>query len=354
MVKKSIQTEQKTISSSIEKRNFKFYFVGIFILTVIGASSFINFLFFHTIAELFSIIIACAIFIIALNTRQISDNNYLLFLGIAYLFVGMIDLMHTLSYKGMNIFAGNGPNLPTQLWIGARYMESISLAIAPIFFAHRLRFSFAFFAYLGISTLLIISMFIWPIFPDCFINGVGLTAFKKSSEYIISLILVTAGLHLYRNRTYLDISVFNLIILSLLLTISSEILFTFYVSVYGISNLVGHLFKIISFFLIYQAVIVVTLATPYKGLFRELNESEKAKNQIIAELKEAMNQVKLLRGFLPICSSCKQIRDDKGYWNQIEKYISEHSEAKFTHGICPECAQKLYPNLYPEKGDTEK
>jgi len=349
-----MQVEQSTILSNIEKENIKFYSTGILLLAAIGLSSFINFLFFHTVAELFSVVIACTIFIIAFNTRMISDNNYLLFLGINYLFVGFIDLMHTLSYKGMNIFSGYGANLPTQLWISARYMESISLAIAPIFFKHKLRFNFAFILYVCLTTLLLTFMFVWPIFPDCFIEGTGLTPFKKVSEYIISLILATAVFHLYLKRTHLDKTVFNLIILSLFLTIISEVFFTFYVNVYGISNLVGHIFKIISFFLIYHAVIVVTLTNPYKGLFRELAESESSKNQIITELKEAMNHVKLLRGFLPICSSCKQIRDDKGYWSQVEEYISQHSEAKFTHGICPECAQKLYPDLYPKDHKGEK
>lgn len=54
---------------------------------------------------------------------------------------------------------------------------------------------------------------------------------------------------------------------------------------------------------------------------------------------------KTLSGMLPICASCKKIRDDKGYWNQIEAYITEHSEAKFSHGICPECMKKLYPGF---------
>ncbi|MFA7382058.1 MAG: cache domain-containing protein [Desulfurivibrionaceae bacterium] len=68
-----------------------------------------------------------------------------------------------------------------------------------------------------------------------------------------------------------------------------------------------------------------------------------------AELKEAMSQVKILSGFLPICASCKKIRDDKGYWNQIESYIRDHSEAEFSHSICPDCAEKLYPDLYGKK-----
>lgn len=63
------------------------------------------------------------------------------------------------------------------------------------------------------------------------------------------------------------------------------------------------------------------------------------------ELKEAMARVKVLSGFLPICAACKKIRDDKGYWNQIESYIRDHSEAEFSHSICPDCTKKLYPGL---------
>ncbi|GAB4347452.1 MAG: hypothetical protein Kow0089_24920 [Desulfobulbaceae bacterium] len=62
-------------------------------------------------------------------------------------------------------------------------------------------------------------------------------------------------------------------------------------------------------------------------------------------LQEALAEVRTLSGFLPICASCKKIRDDRGYWNQIEAYIREHSDAEFSHGLCPECAQKLYPDL---------
>ncbi|MCP4021342.1 MAG: response regulator [Desulfobacteraceae bacterium] len=64
------------------------------------------------------------------------------------------------------------------------------------------------------------------------------------------------------------------------------------------------------------------------------------------ELKKALDQVKVLSGILPICSACKKIRDDKGSWNHMESYIREHSEAEFTHGICPDCAIKLYPDLF--------
>lgn len=70
------------------------------------------------------------------------------------------------------------------------------------------------------------------------------------------------------------------------------------------------------------------------------------REKLIAELQQAMSDVKVLSGMLPICASCKKIRDDKGYWNRIEAYIGKHSNAQFSHGICPECARKLYPELY--------
>ncbi len=84
------------------------------------------------------------------------------------------------------------------------------------------------------------------------------------------------------------------------------------------------------------------------GMHR-LRAREKEKENLILELTEALSEVKKLSGMLPICASCKKIRDDKGYWNQIESYIGDHSEAEFSHGICPDCAKKLYPEFY--KGD---
>jgi PAS domain S-box-containing protein len=74
-------------------------------------------------------------------------------------------------------------------------------------------------------------------------------------------------------------------------------------------------------------------------------QAEEAREKLIGELEDALVNIKKLSGLLPICASCKNIRDDAGYWQRIEQYICEHSEAKFTHGICPECIKKLYPNF---------
>ena len=73
--------------------------------------------------------------------------------------------------------------------------------------------------------------------------------------------------------------------------------------------------------------------------------AEREREKLIEELQEALASVKTLRGLLPICSSCKKVRDDRGYWNQIESFVRERSEAAFSHSICPECEKKLYSEL---------
>lgn len=83
-------------------------------------------------------------------------------------------------------------------------------------------------------------------------------------------------------------------------------------------------------------------------------KAEEEREQIILELKDALASIKQLSGMLPICAGCKKIRDDKGYWNRIETYISEHSEVLFSHGLCPDCAKKAYEELDElKKKDTE-
>ena len=87
------------------------------------------------------------------------------------------------------------------------------------------------------------------------------------------------------------------------------------------------------------------------NLKKEIDHRKNREQELLnlnRELKNSIETIKTLRGLIPICANCKKIRDDKGYWNQIETYIQKHSEAEFSHGICPECARKLYPELYKD------
>ncbi|MCE5265782.1 MAG: hypothetical protein LLG97_19920 [Deltaproteobacteria bacterium] len=96
---------------------------------------------------------------------------------------------------------------------------------------------------------------------------------------------------------------------------------------------------------------LITAIAERLGRVAERKRAEEERERLISELQKALSTVKKLSGLLPICASCKKIRDDKGYWNQIESYIKENSEAEFSHGICPDCAKKLYPELCKETPD---
>jgi len=87
------------------------------------------------------------------------------------------------------------------------------------------------------------------------------------------------------------------------------------------------------------------------GVFRDITDRKKAeieREELINQLQDALSKIKVLSGLIPICSHCKKIRDDKGFWNKLEDYIAQHSDTTFSHGTCPECAKKLYPEFYKE------
>jgi hypothetical protein len=96
-------------------------------------------------------------------------------------------------------------------------------------------------------------------------------------------------------------------------------------------------------------IISVMNVVKEKRRLTERKRAEDEREKLIIELQNALAEVKTLGGLLPICSSCKKIRDDQGYWNQLEVYISGHSTAQFSHGLCPECAKKLYPKYFKDE-----
>jgi PAS domain S-box-containing protein len=256
---------------------------GALVLVGLYLSSLYNYLLFHSLAEVFSIVVAVVIFIVAWNSRRFLDNSYFLFIGVAFLFVAVLDLLHTLAYPGMGVFPEHGTNTAAQLWVSARYLQSLSLLLAPLFIGRRLRARFLFIGYGLVCAFLIASIFYWNIFPVCFVEGSGLTMFKKVSEYIISLLLVGAIFTMFQKRRYFDVAVLRLLIVAIIVTIASELSFTLYESPFGFPNLLGHFLKIAAFYLIYKAIVETGLVKPYDLLFRDLKLREEQYRDLYEE-----------------------------------------------------------------------
>jgi PAS domain S-box-containing protein len=237
-------------------------------------TSLYSFLLFHTLAEFFSIIIAGTVFVLAWNARRYIANGYLLLIGISLLFVGIIDTLHTLSYTGMGVLLEFDSNLPTQLWIAARYMQSLSFLAAIFFVRRQIRASILVAIYSGITALIFLSIFYWDIFPTAYIEGVGLTPFKIYSEYVIVGILAASIFLLYRKRDAFEPSVRRFLVAALIFSMIAELALTFYISIYGLSNLIGHYFKIAAFFYIYKAIIETGFIRPYNLLLRDYKARE--------------------------------------------------------------------------------
>lgn len=242
-----------------------------------------SFLLAHTFAELFSVSVALVIFFIAWNAREYHENSYFIFIGVAYLYVGTIDLLHTLAYKGMGVFPEYGADLATQLWIVGRAMESAALFLALFFLRYTISAWRTFFIWGIVAAAAVASVFA-GLFPVCYIEGVGLTSFKRVSELVIVAVLAAALVLQVKRRNYFSPKVIRYLYASLVLTMCAELAFIMYVGVYDLSNLLGHYFKIVSFYLIYRGVIVTGFKDPFSFLMQELKhrneELEQRRNEI--------------------------------------------------------------------------
>ncbi|NQU45324.1 PAS domain S-box protein, partial [bacterium] len=301
-----------------------------------------NSLLFHALIELFAIVVACGIFIVAWNSRRFLKNHYLLYIGIAYLFVAALDLLHALAFKGMGVFPQRSADLPTQIWVAARFTESISLALAALFFRRTFRVRLVFGAYAVVFILLLLSVFRWDIFPTCLVEegevfrGAtdfrGLTPFKITSEYLICIILAIALLALYRHRHIFDRGIYRLIAASILFTIGSELCFTRYIGVNDFPNQAGHFLKLISFYFMYKAIIETGLRQPYDLLFHDLQDSEASLQLSERKFVKAFRSsptalavsslssgriVECNRRFLDMCAVSREEADTETVWRDI-------------------------------------
>ena len=232
----------------------------------------INYLLFHVLIELFSVILATAVFTIGWNARHMARSPFFLILATGFLATGCLDLLHTFTYKGMGIFPAIGSNITIQLWIAARMMETASFFTAACTIGRAPRLSPAIWLIAFLGGALVLGLAVWPlqIFPSCYVEGTGLTPLKIFCEYLIAAVLAVSILLFRRHREVLGPHLVKVLTAALLFNIASELSLTLYVDLYGATNFVGHLLKLVTIVLVYHALVEGTLRTPYGTLFREL------------------------------------------------------------------------------------
>ncbi len=307
---------------------------------------------FHALVELSSTTVAVAIFLLVWNVRRSLDNTYLQLIGVAYLFIGGLELIHTLAFRGMGVFKGQAGNLATQLWVAARCLEALSLLAAPLLFGRRLDLRAVFAAYALAFSLLLAAIFYWEIFPACYVEGEGLTAFKRLSEFAVGALLLAAIVLLVRMRQNFEPEMVRWMVASISLSFVSEIFFSQFEHASGFPSLVGHFLKLLAFYFIYKAIIELGLAKPFAVLFRNLVQSESSVRKARDEL-----ELRVAERTADLAATCEQLsrqieerrRAEEALRKSELKYriVADHTydwewwrdpEGKFVY-ISPACAR---------------
>lgn len=227
--------------------------------------AYINFVLFHTLVEGGAIFVAVLAFVVAFNTYPFSQSHYLMYLGCGYFWVGMLDLCHTLSYPRLSVFSDVQPSITVDFWLLARLVECLILA-SLTWFVNRSVNRHLLFALFG----LVFSVLLWVgfsgVLPNLFDAEIGQTDAKILGEYLVIVILFFAAWRIWQRRDDFYRPIVKLFIASIGLTIAAELAFILVNSFNVTVVTVGHIFKLLSFWLIYIALVESTLTQPFKSL----------------------------------------------------------------------------------------
>jgi PAS domain S-box-containing protein len=232
-----------------------------------------NYLLFHTLVEIFAVIVASSVFMLFWNSRRFLDNGFFLFLGIACLFAGLLDLAHALTYQEMSVLPGAGGDNSIQLKTAGRWIAGLSFLIAPLFLRRRFNSSATLVVFTAIVAVVLCLIF-GDVLPDNYVAETGMTTFQQTSRgFSCAMFLAAAGFLVARRRD-LDPRVFGLLLASLLTGSASELASAVATDFYGSLKVFAHLSEVVSFYLIYKAFIEVGLTKPYDLVFRSFKQSE--------------------------------------------------------------------------------
>ena len=263
-------------------------------------------------------------FIIIWKSKGFILNRYLVFIGISCFFVASFDLLHTLVFSGIEALPELDLNPSIQFWIIARYLESISFLIAPLFligkksnemsnssFLENSRFARKILTVYSVITACILILVIYlKVFPSCYVEGSGFTFFEEISGCVVLFLFFCSLILLYAKKRMFAEKVFSLLVIAILLAICGEVHFIIYSHLDEFPSAMGHFIKLLSFCLIYKAVVEIEYEEPYSRLSRKLTQREDVLKQEATFLTNEQNLIYNLFG----------VKGDSHAKNAVKKY----------------------------------
>lgn len=257
----------------IDLRVHSSYLVGFVIFLLLLAFSLDSMLLFHTLAEMFSIVVAGAVFILVWSARRADAPGYITLLGVSLLAVGVLDLFHTLTFIEGALGMASSPANSDALWLAARLLQSVSIPLSLLFLNRPLRPIRALLVAALVTLLLLLTILTWSVFPASY-NGQTPTPFKIASEAVILGMLLAALVMLARQREHFDPYVFYYLRLFVAMSLAAELAIVLQAVHPQILRSAGLTFKIGAFYAIYRAVIETSFRKPFSLLLRDLARRE--------------------------------------------------------------------------------
>lgn len=233
-----------------------------------------NFVMFHTLIELGCILVAINMMSLSISTYEFNSNYYIVFLGIAYGFVAVLDIGHMLTYEGVGILLKESTDMSAKFWIIARMMESISILIACNFINRNksIKLKSVLSIFSTITIVIIYVIYFFDFLPTTYIIGKGVTLYKSMVELVIVCVFYLSLIVLIKRREKVDSRTYTYMFFSIVLSIGSELLFINYVDILNVSFVTGHIMKLLSFYFLYKSVIETGHWEPYEKLKRSENK----------------------------------------------------------------------------------
>lgn len=238
----------------------------------------INGYIFHSVAEIFSCIIAGGVFMISFSTYKITNNNFFMFLGIGYLFVLTLDVFHLVTFDNILSSYGFVYDIDTRFWIAARFLELLTYFFSFMYLFKenkRINFYMLFFVYYFITLFIFLDITSFHILiPPMRLESSGMTAIKIYLEYFMSMGFLACTLILYLAKNKIDKSLYAFLQISLFLKVITELFFTMYINANDIYIAIGHVLKVVSYYTLYMGVIYNGLDRPFDMIKKELTSSD--------------------------------------------------------------------------------